>query len=126
MVLPASVLINYGPKLTDDLKNRWVPEHVEGNLIKGSGCKLKIYDEGRTVGPLNRSVFMMYRFQGLLTRESTLLDREYKKEFQIKILETESRVDMPQEQEWVRIFPENQENQGIVEVTACSAILRCD
>lgn len=96
-MLPALVLINYGPKLTDDLKDRWVSEHVEGNLIKGSGCKLKIYDEGRMVGPLNRSVFIMYRFQGLLTRESTLLDREYKKEFQIKTLETESRVDMSYE-----------------------------
>lgn len=94
MVLPASILANYGPKLTDDLKNRWVSEHVEGNLSKGSGCKLKIYDEGRMIGPLNRSVFMVYRFQGLLTRESTLLDREHKKKFQIKILETGSRVNM--------------------------------
>ena len=51
------------------------------------------------VGLLDPSVYIMYRFQGLLTRESTLLDSEYKKEFQIKTLETESRVDMPQEQE---------------------------
>lgn len=99
MVLPELVLINYGRKLTDDLKNRWVSEHVEGNLIKRSGCKLKIYNEGRIVGLLNLSVFMMYRLQGLLTRESTLLDREDKKEFQIKILEAESREDIPQEQE---------------------------
>lgn len=99
MLLPASILFNHGPKLTDEPKNRWVPEHVKGNVINDSGYKFIMYDEGRMVGPLKRSVFMMYRFQGLLTREFTLLDKEYQKEFQIKILETDPRADFSQEQE---------------------------
>ena len=122
MLLPASILFNHGPKLTDEPKNRWVPEHVKGNVINDSGYELIMYDEGRMVGPLKGSVFMMYRFQGLLTREFTLLDREYQKEFQIKILETDPRADFSQEQERLLIFLENRESQGIVENIAFTAI----
>lgn len=74
------------------------------------------------VGPLKRSVFMMYRFQGLLRREFTLLDREYQKEFQIRILETGPRADFPQGQEWLLIFPENWESQGVVQKIIFTAI----
>ena len=122
ILLPAAILFNHGPKLTDEPKNRWVPEHVKGSVMTDIGYEFITYNEGRMIGPLQRWFFMMYRFQGRLTREFTLLDRRYRREFQIKILETEPREDFSQVQEWLLIIPKDRQSLGVVEQIAFTAI----
>ena len=122
ILLPASILFIHGPKLTDEPKNRWVPKHVNGSVMNDIGYKLMTYNEGRMIGPLQRWFFKMCRFQGRLTRQFTLLDRRYQREFQIKILETDPRVDFSQQQEWLLIIPKDRPSLGVVEQIAFTAI----
>ena len=122
LLLPTSLLFNHGPKLSDEPKNRWVPKHVKGNFIKDSGCKMFTYDEGRMVGPLKRSDFLIYKFQGLLSQNFVLLDNESQKEFNVRLLGTTPREEFLPEQEWLLVFPEDIGAHNILETISFTAI----
>ena len=82
-----------------------------------------LYDEGRMIGPLQRSEFAMYRFQGLPVQDFKFLDNENHMELHIKILETAPRADFPEDQEWLLIFPQYITPYNIVEHVSFPAII---
>ena len=125
--LPTSLLFRYGTKVQNEPKNRWVPAGIDGSIElrtgydPGNKFHMRMYDEGRMVGPITSSVYAMYRFQKLDLEGFHLVDTQNQRQFYIQRPETaQSHVFAP-EQEWCLVLPNDFTRNGILATIACTA-----